>query len=507
MTCIRAWVRRGLAEDPECIPITEGRETAWLTLSTLTPPEPQHEEKTSNFLCSLGRRYKSCVRKALPWCLRSREHSHQERNYPGIYGWELYTGSAFCGPRLGLSSKAKIRHPTVQWTPYTINDIVKIRVDLSQIFGRLSDFSPWSLCLSSAVERTMKHLQTARDIKLKRDEAPKTGHLNWSVNAVCTRIQEQEVQDDPVMPKLTAGLVLQREGNVWKMNSEEADSIIALWSCTIDQRARQGDDSPKPLAEGKKGDYSRVIGHTDNIRAISIMDWLEYPVHEVDPDCLDGTGYHMRKRPLRRQIEPGQETREIAIKAAHTLQQACALELLSFYMSAIASQQSQIGGTTDVMPHPLREYGRFLPRDQWHPGSVQVVPSIDLWKNTAVDSLASIIVDAGLVETIAEANLFVIPALFEYDLLPEELGKHELDNQPDKDKIYDSEPPESIPSFSDLPPPFLADSQGHGTIPSAVGERMTQRSKAYRKTYCPIRGKSSADQTPAHVAYCWRCAC
>lgn len=183
----------------------------------------------------------------------------------------------------------------------------------------------------------------------------------------------------------------------------------------------------------------------------------------------------MRKRPLRRQIEPEQETREIAIKAAHTLQQACALELLSFYMSAIASQQSQIGGTTDVMPHPLREYGRFLPRDQWHPGSVQVVPSIDLWKNTAVDSLASIIVDAGLVETIAEANLFVIPALFEYDLLPEELGKHELDNQPDKDKIYDSEPPESIPSFSDLPPPFLADSQGHGTIPSAVGERMTQR--------------------------------
>lgn len=74
------------------------------------------------------------------------------------------------------------------------------------------------------------------------------------------------------MPKLTAGLVLQREGNVWKMNSEEADSIIALWSCTIDQRARQGDDSPKPLAEGKKGDYSRVIGHTDNIRANYIMD-------------------------------------------------------------------------------------------------------------------------------------------------------------------------------------------------------------------------------------------
>lgn len=97
-----------------------------------------------------------------------------------------------------------------------------------------------------------------------------------------------------------------------------------------------------------------------------------------------------------------------------------------------------------------------------------------LWKNTAIDSLASIIVDAELVETTAEANLFVIPALFEYNLLLKELSKHELENQPDRDKTYDSDPPESIPSFSDLPYPFLADSQGHGTTPSAMGERMTQ---------------------------------
>lgn len=236
MICIRAWVRRGLAESPKCISLVEDQEIACLALLATTPENlPQQnptsriqgKDKQSNF----ARAWKPLSREP-----HSHKHSKSKSRYMRVRGWELYTGIRFGGSQLFQRLRTQVQQFGIRREPYTINDAVKTHMELQNTIGRPTDNSTWSTRLCVAVEEIMKHIQFSRPGISKLRQLNLTRHLSWTIDIVRTRLDGPSSWRGETLEPLTTGLILQEQTNTWAIDRNEINSIIALWTYSLHER-------------------------------------------------------------------------------------------------------------------------------------------------------------------------------------------------------------------------------------------------------------------------------
>lgn len=107
----------------------------------------------------------------------------------------------------------------------------------------------------------------------------------------------------------------------------------------------------------------------------------------------------------------------LAVISNHDMATQCALELFSGFMEPIASHISRVGLNFT---------------DRGIPNSADVLPTLR-WSNSVLNSIAQTLVNSGVVKSIEEANIVIIPPFARRGLLLGDLEDVEFQTAGDAD--------------------------------------------------------------------------
>lgn len=374
MTCCRAWVRRGLASQPTCVPLEETRKAECLTLLIVGG---EYNERTQQ--------------------KPSQPDDHRVR------GWELQK----------LNS-------SLVWQPTSRPEIVTFHCEtnnavmLYQQYCKLLEqplgHCKWSSRLCMAVNSVMKYITTTEDVSIKQDGAIRRGSpLYWRVNTIHERPSAKDTNPKRlghVVAGVTLGSKNEEQLRDWMVNPIEVQSILELWVFSLTNRINCQRACLVPTGiitsdrHEAQDEYSHLHYHVlgtrnedetwsdwiDGYDLISEMRWAELMnLTEQRPQELPTSNANETSEPL------------WISERVYPMRQICALELFSLFLSAIFSELSGIKGHVQK-PEPFYSNQPF-------------------WGHTVVEALSSCILKANLVDTPFEATEFVVPALFQYNLL------------------------------------------------------------------------------------------
>lgn len=345
----------------------------------------------------------------------------------------------------------------------------------------------------------MKHIRSTNDFQTV---ATLSKNLTWTVKTAHIPPGSNRSADSHEIGSstLTAGIKLdpnaQRSDDelredIWKVNPAEMHAILALWLHTLQRRETIMDtlfqkySSERFEQQRPAGRFLRMLGYVtdlgsdhpmDYVGDKSIVDWIEAPIILL-PSPFDITrrkslpnaheqpvfGMYMSGRLLQHSTTLPTDRMYVAIINEHSLHQECALELLSLFVSVLVSQISWIGGTTRIK----RAY------ELAEPAPHEIPQPENIWTNTAINGLSTCIVRAGLVDTLAEANAIIIPALFNRDLLPRELGKRHPESAMETGTEHNVAPGHSGED-GEIEPQKLPDSEDQLSTKSNTGGDFSQ---------------------------------
>lgn len=121
----------------------------------------------------------------------------------------------------------------------------------------------------------------------------------------------------------------------------------------------------------------------------------------------------------------------IAILSHHAMPTQCALEMLSGFMNAVASEVQSLGGRTSfeavddaslAQANDVFEFADIRCHNEPMTLGVYYEYDGDRWTNSVLLSFSRILVETGLVRNLEEANAIVIPPFAKRGLLPTEEG-------------------------------------------------------------------------------------
>lgn len=358
-----------------------------------------------------------------------------------VQGWALYSrqrGSKWNATDL----------PEITTNRFASNEIVSLHKSLSKHLQEQPKSCELTNRLRTAVEGIMNHLMSTQDVSITEEGALTTGKLAWTISIIRQYLKDTPHEDEDTFCDLTVGVSrLDADGegipqnNVnWKVDADEIKSILDLCVFSIVSKTEKPPNYPLPsgVSQGsaydeslKSGSYFRILSQLrlDDDRNNTLGNWISF--HSFLP-TLDGLRHSQALETLLdRQsmfttsdnVEHNKELPNFPIQLRHCgLREALALELLNLFLLAISSQISQINGMTQINTDPGFNNGEGLVHRE-----EALKPQ---WTNTAINEISSCIVNAGLVESLDEANTFVIPALYQYDLLPKEPGPTIVNSSP-----------------------------------------------------------------------------
>lgn len=161
----------------------------------------------------------------------------------------------------------------------------------------------------------------------------------------------------------------------------------------------------------------------------------------------------------RMESEPDLELREdcIAILSHHTMATQCALEMLSGFMNAVASEVQSLGGRTEFETasnallaegFDVFQFADKICHNEVMPPEIYYEYDGSRWTNSVLLSFSRILVDTGLVRSLEEANAIVIPPFAKRGLLPTEEGNVRFDPPPAESRMTSENPIEGTSSIS-----------------------------------------------------------
>lgn len=161
----------------------------------------------------------------------------------------------------------------------------------------------------------------------------------------------------------------------------------------------------------------------------------------------------------RMESEPDLELREdcIAILSHHTMATQCALEMLSGFMNAVASEVQSLGGRTEFETasnallaegFDVFQFAYKICHNEVMPPEIDYEYDGSRWMNSVLLSFSRILVDTGLVRSLEEANAIVIPPFAKRGLLPTEEGNVRFDPPPAESRMTSENPIEGTSSIS-----------------------------------------------------------
>lgn len=367
MTCCRAWVRRGLASQPKCVPLEEGREAECLTL-LFTGDE--YNQRTQ--------------RKSSP------------SDHRPIRGWELQ--------KLNSSLEWEpTSRPKIETGDYETEKTVRLYHKHCSLLKQPLGHCKWSSRLCVAVDNIMKYVTSTEDISIKADGAiSQRDPLFWKVNTIHERPKAKPTGSKR-FGHLKAGVKYKDACMAWMVDPNEIQSILDLWVFSLINRINVQNGSLVPTGifyRRSEGDYEDLYSYFHILGSVNELNLLKFwfsggfmsrLFHDSTELIRLSNGYPH----LYPQKDLYKELQGLLItKREYPMRQICALELLSLFLSAIFSEISEINGDTRAV-RPLYRA-----------------------ENTVVRSLSSCVVEAGLVKTASEANEYVIPMLSQHNLLP-----------------------------------------------------------------------------------------
>ena len=172
----------------------------------------------------------------------------------------------------------------------------------------------------------------------------------------------------------------------------------------------------------------------------------------------------------------------------------CALEILSGFMNAVASEIQSLGGITELKPasgaSSAQGFNVLEFTDRSGSGGAMHLEDYykydgDRWTNSVLLSFSQIMVDTGLVSNLTEANAIVIPPFARRGLLPTEEGNVTFEPPPPESRTTSENPIEEtspISSHQSGPP---VDGNGIEIETSLTGQKNTENGETHGKNSEP----------------------
>lgn len=384
MTCCRAWVRRGLASQPTCVPLEDTHEAECLTL-LLVGDEYSDQTKEWN----------------------------SEPNTPQIRSWELQN----------LDSSFKWQptaRPEIGVSDYKTSKIIQYYQQCLSLKSPSSSLE-WSNRLCLAIENIMHHITFSKEISIKPKGAiAERKTLSWKISTT-RELPTAKCINSGRVHHLSAGVMFEKKyGMAWSVRQKELQSIIELWVHSLNRKVDLWRPCPlpggifKPSGPSKLHRYLAFMGELrgDDIKKSSLENWIDTLGIPTSKMTGKEVTRLLRAGPLQLAIDADNETSIYfqTVEIHFPVHQICALELVRLFLSAIFSEITAIKGETEVM------FGARV-GFKAHTGNLDEALA-PLWTNTAIRAIASCIVEARLLTFHHDATNFVVSALSGYNLLP-----------------------------------------------------------------------------------------
>ncbi|KAH7007323.1 hypothetical protein EDB80DRAFT_842607 [Ilyonectria destructans] len=408
MTGVQAWARRGLASDPETMPVMEKHD----------PRDPlQHP----------------------------------------IPHAEMFTVQQLFAP---IQPKTPLG-VTLERNPSIGNeDTLNTFTEIEKLLSGNSDITQLSKNLSTIVEGVMKVLCSIDAVVWEEDgiqmpqfdpERPpsynRVEYLTWGFNVKSGRLRDYhdlEGTQEPLSFRLRT-LTTGEDGydvkdpNRWKLDNRNLiNAVLSLWLYTLAVRqeyiAVANEVYRTTTRESVVQDrttFGRIVGNERNRpkyrdHASLLEEWLGvevFPRHcpdglrdfrsdstfKVVPFCFFGMFLSSLSEPEDRESDEGSDSSEtelfIPLPSDSGLPLQCAQELFSLFILAIASNIEKVLGTTTY-----EREGADLDREMSR--------KVRRWDNSVFSMIANEVVNGGLARDVAEAYTLIVPAFARYGILP-----------------------------------------------------------------------------------------
>ncbi|KAI8712066.1 hypothetical protein NCS52_01471900 [Fusarium sp. LHS14.1] len=404
MTAIRAWVRRGLASDPDWYPLMEGHELANLALV-------MHSD-----IANASRLSKHSE--------MAREHMYElifvyRISYADSYNVQLqHPGSA---PQTSLDFEGSDDYEE-NTAPLRIYNRISEGIPPNSIDKEASALSDM---LSTVIGSVMKGLDVPElllwkgDASIPPSDQVVTNLMSWVFDFSANQLPWYTL---PARRKVS--FVLQRSTDQaehrWTLlNHDQIASLLALSAQALARRldhrhlVRGGEklsigdelffvDDEVPHHPSSSG---RIVGHVGRDESSSIKEmleeWLDAEIHgqnlllrdDYELQCYLGIFLASSLNPHRATTLVIQTRRDSGLLLQWTQ------ELFSIFMLAVASKVERVLGETEEVEDKGGEGKRCF-------------------KNSAFDTIADVVVKEGLAHDRDEAYTLIVPAFAKYGLLP-----------------------------------------------------------------------------------------